>query len=1016
MTTRQNALPEPPALTALRDYPLLLDVVETSMMQQTSLIQTAARRLVGRHTTLVQLEHLLQSLGGGVVTVEAPPGGGVSSVLAYLANTRPCAFWFTDADARQGAAALAAQLIALQRLPIPLIPPAVQSNPTIPERFLAETRAHKTSEGTLCIIIDAAGSTAQPVKPFPIGLTRTLPPDVLIIYGCEPGTPLPVVPAARLRLPQTNEAARQDQTRLLQAANCPGAWIDPLLNTAQGNVLYLRLAHGMLAHELIAPHELPADLAALHRVWWESLDATGQRLALLLAAAGEALPLEVCDAFLRDTPRPYLMRWEQIGLVHPNNDTVSFAHWYSNDVLAQQQPDALAQVHDELVVLALHALEINKAPALSMHMASPAIKSNEAQTYLLRQFARHAALGTRDKQINALPLVAQREWVRRQERRTGALGDAAHDLAWELSVAARLGPADRLARSAALAGTLVSRARTLSPDAAVAALPQAIDTFGREGGLKQLRALVDQLPDGQEKALILRRLGEACYGLRMRTAAMRLLSQALDIEEHKVPVAWREQREHLHSQLANAALMLGEFEVALHISHRIQHIERRGAVETQVVRWLLNNNELDRARDVARNIDHESLGAWALAEVAVTIARVGDLAAGEALLGEVFSPTAAAWGQIELACDAAATDETSARRRIDRLDSPNQRDRGLARLAHALARANKDGDALDAAGQIGDVATRVSALLDLRLQLEGLVAMLALEQVTAVIGSLQRDVRVPLVSMLAAAYASLGRRDEALRVADQLAEGEERDRAHSRVAVALGERGELAEALELARALEDEDERDWTLDELARTQAEAGHWQAARDLSGEIVSEQQRARTLADLAIAYTRAGDLDGALEVLRQVPSFSEYSRALMIIAPLLVERGSTSEALELVQATHAQAPFELEPAQASRHLAAIASVLAKQKELDQARELTPFIARPLDRARAHLAIAQAAARKQRKAAFVELGTALSAALIGHDETFQLLQQAATIFALLGGAQLLQSIAAAVDEVDAL
>jgi hypothetical protein len=99
-----------------------------------------------------------------------------------------------------------------------------------------------------------------------------------------------------------------------------------------------------------------------------------------------------------------------------------------------------------------------------------AASTPEVVTYLLRQFSRHAALGTGEAQKAALPLVSQRAWVRMQERQTGHSADAAHDMAWELHVAAALGPLARLVRSTALASTLVSLSRTLSPDAAVEAL------------------------------------------------------------------------------------------------------------------------------------------------------------------------------------------------------------------------------------------------------------------------------------------------------------------------------------------------------------------------------------------------------------------------------------------------------------------------------------------------------------------------------------------------------------------
>jgi tetratricopeptide (TPR) repeat protein len=650
----------------------------------------------------------------------------------------------------------------------------------------------------------------------------------------------------------------------------------------------------------------------------------------------------------------------------------------------------------------------------------PAPTTPSVATYCARQFARHAALTTPDIRDGALPLVARRAWVRAQERRTDSRVDAAHDMAWELRSAAASGPALRLVRAAVLTGTLVSLTRTLSPEAVVAALGAAVEQQGREGGLKSVRALVDQLPDGQNKALILRQMGEACYSLKMRTSAMRLLSQALDIEEQKQPAAWREQRDQLHTALARTVLELADVDGALAIAARISHTERRGMAETEVARWLLQRGEVGRARALVSQIAHESLAAWAQAEVAVTLAHGGDMVAAEALLTEIDSDTARAWAETELACHMAATNEAAARERIDRMSNPSYRDRGLAQLARALAQADKDGDALDAAGSIQDVAVRVAALLDLRLMLEGLVAMLALEQVTAVIGKLPRDVRVPLVSMLAASYAALGRSDEALAVAERGAEGEERDRALSRVAVALAAHGEHGHGLAIARALDDDDERDWTLAELTHVLGDAGRWDAAQQLCSEISTDQQRARALADLAIARARAGDPLAALQIANQITlQRGEYARALLLLAPLLVAAGQSDIALSLgreqYNRTRCIPAHVLDQTQMSRYRAACAMALAEQGACSAARALTRSIPYPLDRGRTSVVIAQAAARgPNADEAIAELGHALQGALHGRDEAVRLLEDAVPVLVALGGAALLREVSAALEEVD--
>ncbi len=1019
---------EPPALVALRSYPLLLATVENSMLRQTAEIGTREQTFTGRGDTLARLHELLHSLTGGLVAVEGPPGSGVTTLLAHLAATRPVAFWFHDDDPRQGAAALAAQLIALYGGSIPLIPPAVHSDPLALEPALAEIAAHTSASGPLVVLLDPPACTLQPDTPRMAALFSHIPPNMLVVCGCKPGDTLPTRPVAHVALPDAGAEVAQDQRHLLQMMECPDPWIEPVISTAEGNMLYIRLSYGLLLRGLLTPDQLKPGLDFLHRVWWSRLDRFEQQLALLLAAAGEPIPIDLCSEMIGADAYRLLAAWSVIGFAvqfnpshtygpQPSNSiavpTAAFAHWMTRDYLARYYSAELAEAHARLARQAFAALDLQALLPDGVDITDHVATAQDGKTYLSRQFARHAALGTAETKTILLPLVTRRDWVRMQERRSDSLAEAAHDLAWELHSAAASGLVVRLARSAALAGTLVSLARTLAPDAAVAALSEAIERYGRDAGLKRVRALVDQLPDVQSKALILRRLGEECYNLQMRTSAMRLLSQALDIEEQKQPASWREQREQLLAELAAATLNLGAVDSALQIGGRIGHVERRGMVETQVVQWLLAHNELTRASRIARRIDHESLGAWAQAEVAVALERAGDVAAAALLLSEVQSETARSWAEIELACDAAATDEEAARRRIDKLSTPHQHDRGLTRLARALALADKDGDALDAAGQIQDVAVRVSALLDLRLTLEGLVAMLALEQVNSVIGKLERDVRVPLVSLLAASYASLGRRDQAMQVAEQLDEGEERDRALSRVALALVQQGNRTEGLEIARALTDDDERNWTLDELVRELASVGLWSPARQLCAEIGTQEQQAHTMANLAIARARAGDPLAALDLAGSIALPAEYIRAVTIIAPLLVAAGQVERALSIAQPAATQ-PHILQPAQSSRYLAVVAAALAEQGHMEQSRMVTHDIARPLDRARARLALAYAAAASSPQESFAELALALQEALLGRDEAFRLLEEAVPTFATLGGAPLLLEVATVIDRLD--
>lgn len=1020
----------PPAVAALEAYPWLRSSVETSLRRQTALVIGQAKIFRGHRAVLAELVTALREVKGGLVALEGQPGSGVTTLLAYLAATQPWAFWFCDDDAGQGATLLHAQLIALHDLSVPLVAPSAGTDPVALEVLLDEIASRRTSGSPVVLLIDPPGSRNQPREPFPPVVPARVPPNVVLVYGCTPGAPLPLAASARVALASAGSDLARDQAAVLRAAGCPEAWIEPVVVAAQGNFLYLRLAYALLRRGKTDSHVLKPGVDTLHDVWWQSLDPVGRRLALILAAAGDPLPAALCSELLGVDARPMLAQSEgwvdkRAGFsAHPH---YHLHHWSTREYLARRHAKALAQVHADIAMLSPLA-RAEPHGAADQHTSPSSgyqVSGDDPSTaYLLREAARHAALGTPHTQALLLPRVTQRGWIRAHERANGTLANAARDLAWELRVASRTGPLWRLVRSAVLAGTLAALARSLSPDAALSALSIALERGGRESGLKRVLALVDQLPDGQARALVLRQLGEACYSARMRTSAMRLLSQALDLEEQKTPRVWREQREQLHAALASAALHLGEVEAALEICARIEHIERRGMAETNVIRWLLEHGDLTRARGLANAIAHESLGAWARAEVAVALSRAGERQATEECLAHVDVETAYAWAQIELACDDAAHDEEAAYARINRLESPTQRDRGLTRLAHALALADKDGDALHAAGQINDVAVRVSALLDLRLTLEGLVAMLALEQATSAIETLTGDVRIPLVASLAAAHAALGRRERAIGIAQQLAEGEERDRALSRVAVALARWGDYEQGKTIAHELTDDDERDWTLDELTRILAGSGRWQEAQDLGQEIRATELRARTLAELAIARARADDPVAALQLACSIPMATERVRALTIIAPVLIAADHIAEALAVSGVWTVERGTWKERSQSttylptvdarSRYLAAVVTALAEHGNLAQAHEVTAVIPRPVERARAYLAIARAAVDRNRALSRAALGTALRSAVLGRAETFRLLEQAAPVLALLEGAPVLTRVAAIIDEID--
>ncbi len=759
----------------------------------------------------------------------------------------------------------------------------------------------------------------------------------------------------------------------------------------------MRIAIGLLESGLLLAGELPSGLEALHEAWWSQLDATGRRLAALLAAAGEPLdPLllaTVAGIELFEVRR-CLLRWRALLEL---GERARLYHASTRDFIATRADDELAGAHATYVALA-------RARAGGQFESLNPISDG----YLVRQLARHAALSDGATRAAVVPALASRAWVRARERHSGDLRAAAHDTAWGLRATAHDGPALRLVRAAALAGTLTLLARSLPPDALAEAFLETLARGGaRDETLRRARAMLDQLPEDHDKALVLRRLGAACYSQGMRTPAMRMLSEALDLEAPGLPRIWRDEREETLVAFARAAVAIDATDTALGITAQIGHAERRGLIETETVRWLLARGQRTRAEEVAYAIGHQPMHEWAMAEVAVGHVRAGDAARAEVVLSTLKTETALAWALAELASDAAHRGDSHAIDRVAALANQRLRDRALALVAQALAAGQQFDLALATARMAGDREVRARSLIDLSiLHLPNSAAALA--YAAQDIAALAGDERAPLVAALAAAQAATGQVEAGLQTAATLPEGEERDRAQSRIAVALARHGDTPAARQVALAIDDDDERDWALDEIARIVSDQGDWAAAFTLAAQITDAQQRARSEVDLAIAWARAGHAAEAHDWAAQIALASERLRAQAAIVEPLIAQGGKAVALATLTQLH-------EPNTRSRYQAALAAALAAHGELVAAHGIARGAPRPLDRARALTAIARASAWADAAQGRLALGEALRvAAALGRKETFTCLAWASSALAALGGAELLLAAASALDEVD--
>ncbi len=997
MTTSDYSPPDliPPSVAAVTQYPHLYHQTGRALAVQARRIAERCAWFVPRPAAVTTLEQAIRDCNGGIVALDGDHGGGATALICRLAATRRWAFWLPEDDAGGGLAALCAQTLALADLPAPLVPPIASRDALTLERLLAEAAEKRPSGDPLVVLIGRMPDNTD--VPVPPPLPVSLPSGVVVVMLTTPDTQQPAIGAhfaARVSL-HADEAWLADVAAHL-SRNRRLATI--LASRSRGSPLYLRLAIGLLAGRAIDGKRLPSGLTDLHQHWWERLEPHGRALACVLAASREPLPLTLAAMLAgsaEESIRHLVQRWGP--LIERTEAGIRLYHRATRAFIAAMSGDNLASAHARFVELTL---------AQSNGMTERSGWQDEIA--LSREFARHSALGGSATQA-AISSVVRRAWVRAQERRSGNLSDAAVDGLWALRVAAKNDAALPLLRAAALTGGLAFLARTLPPHAPAEVFATAVDRGQpRDATMKRIRAMIDQLPDGRDKALALRHLGEVCYALRMRAPAMRMLSEALDLEAPGPTRQWRDQHEETLVALARAAIGIGAPDTALGITTRIVHAERRGMIETEVVRWLIAHRRLSRAEEVAYAIAHPGNHDWAMAEVAIAHARAGDYERAGLVLDTLRSATTVAWVTAELACDAARRGNPRAADRVMLLPNPALRDRALAQVARALIVQVAPETALEVARLIDDHETRARCLIDMALDHPPIAAQALDEAATAAI-AVEGEERASVIAALAAAEAASGQFEVGMRMAALLPEGEERDRAHSRTAIALARRGDYATAETVALTIADEDERSWALDELARILAANGRHRDAFALAAQIGDAGARARLEADLAIAWARSGAAAAAHARTEQITVPTERARAQAAIAQPLVESGARARAFTSIADV-------LPPDVRSRYLLAAAQALAAHGLPEDAEEVARLIPRPLERARALVATAHAVVKCQdTRRAHLLLGQAfLTIAPLGRTETLQCIGWAADALALIGGAELLLTAAAALDEID--
>jgi hypothetical protein len=992
----------PPTVRALERYPALYAQVAAALTQQAELIAYADNRYVARASTVAAFDALLRAGTRGVIALEGAAGSGKTALLSHLAAQRPYCWWLRDTvDDQAGLAALCAQLIGLHNLAPPLLSPLAGRDALTLERLLAQAAAQRSPDDPLVLLLDDwQHNTATPHPPlFP----AVLPPNVVLLCACRLGTSPPLVPVARLVLPTNGPALVGAMVAALQAMQCTGRAAGRLIARSRGNFLYLAIAHGFVAQGDLDGEALPHGLDALLHWWLRRLIHLPHalQLASLLAAARPALPVELLAEVLGvadEVVIALLEAWAPL-LRRDAEGAVALRHEAIRAFLETALGPLVEMAHEAMVRMA-------------RWQAGERLKPVEAVPLALRDQLARSIAAVPLLQVGFAPLLLGRDWAAGRER-TGGAGSAAADVVWALRAASAVGDGALLGRAAVVAGTLSSLGRSLAPDGVA-------DTFlgllgpddsgaARAAALRSVQTLVDELPEGLGRARVLRRLGEACYTANMRGAAMRLLSQALDMEDQVAPRAWQDEREELLSALVCAALTLDDDQGALAIAERIRHAERRGMAETEVARYLCGVRNIAHAERIVMAINDEKMRAWALAEVAVAYARVGDRTAAAAMLGRSTSPTAVAWAATELAGDLARSDLRAALQLVGAMEPLAQRDRVYGRVGRALAEAHNPGPALAVVARIVDPALRAEALVDLA----PLLARRVPAALTTALLAARRDAQRmeptiggSLLAMIAAALAVCDL-EAARNTVALLRESDERDRALGRVATALARDGQLAPSDAMLHEIADPDERDWALGELARALATRHAWQPAYTHAAAIGDDEQREGCWGELVALQARAGNARAALVASQQLRTRGQRARALSAIAVVYAvadDDTSAERALKLLPDVDAH----------SRACGAAAAALVAAGKVERALSYARRAVRPADRARAFAEVAVAAIGMPTLTATLLGDALLIAATLGRPEALRTIAAAAPALARVGGVAALEATVAALDDVD--
>jgi len=332
------------------------------------------------------------------------------------------------------------------------------------------------------------------------------------------------------------------------------------------------------------------------------------------------------------------------------------------------------------------------------------------------------------------------------------------------------------------------------------------------------------------------------------------------------------------------------------------------------------------------------------------------------------------WARARLAVAHASVGGTErAEELLERLPDGDRRAGALAEIAALAAREGRADRAEAVARRVPGDGRRMRALVDVAAALVAADPRRA-EAIAVEAESMARHTSDPhrfatMATPVVDGLIALGEVEEALAVAERIAEPSAREAALGRVATALATTGAVEDALDLARALHEPEHRSWTLVGICEAQAAQGDRDGASATAAAVLAEPSadgyaRVVEFLLLSAALHAVGAVEEAVRLRaaasrQAVDDVADPGRRVRAIAQLAVTLAAAGDARAdvLARRTGAMLARIGDPQRRDRARTRVVEVFATAGRTDWAEAVARPIVAPASRVRALAALGAAA-----------------------------------------------------------